>query len=125
MWPLLDEFQWSRGSSAAVQSISLIVYTVCAPIVGYLIDRFGPRKVIVTGVSVLAAGLALSSTIRGLAQFFLFYGVIVGAGITSIGIVSYSAIIAHWFEKKRGLASGIALSVWGWERLLWCRWLSS
>ncbi|MFC1798887.1 MFS transporter [Thermodesulfobacteriota bacterium] len=110
---LLDEFQWSRGSSAGVQSVSMIVYTICAPVVGSLIDRFGPRKVIAAGVLVLSCGLILSALIQNLAQFFLFYGVIMGVGITSIGIVSYSSIIAHWFEKKRGLASGIAVSGMG------------
>lgn len=110
---LLDQFQWSRGTSAGVQSLALIVYTVCAPVVGSLIDRYGPRKVIAIGVLVLSLGLMLCALIQSLAQFFLFYGVIVGIGITTIGIISYSAIIAHWFEKKRGLASGIAVSGMG------------
>jgi len=110
---LLDQFQWSRGASAGVQSFALIVYTFCAPIVGGLIDRYGPRKVIAIGVLILSTGLMLCALIQSLLQFFLFYGVIVGVGITSIGIVSYSAIIAHWFEKKRGLASGIAVSGMG------------
>lgn len=68
-----------------------------------------------------------------LTQFYLLYGLLVGSGIACIGIVSYSAILVHWFEKKRGLASGIAvsgmglgvlllvplsqhfISVWGWR----------
>lgn len=130
---LLDEFQWSRGNTASVMSMSLIVYTICAPVVGNLIDRFGPRKVINTGVIVLSLGLILSATVQNLTQFFLFYGLIAGAGSTSIGVVSYSSIIAHWFVKKRGLASGITvsgmglgmflfvplaqqlISVWGWR----------
>lgn len=130
---LLDEFGWNRGNSAGVQSVAMIFYTFCAPVVGGLIDRYGPRKIIATGVLVLSFGLMLCALIQNLAQFFLFYSVIMGVGITSIGIVSYSAIIAHWFEKKRGLASGIAvsgmglgtflmvplaqqlISVWGWR----------
>lgn len=110
---LLEEFHWSRGDSAGVQSLALIVYMILAPIVGTLIDRFGPRKVIVPGIFVLGLGLCLCSLIGGLLQFYLIYGIIAGAGVTCIGIVSYSAIIAHWFEKKRGLASGIALSGMG------------
>jgi MFS family permease len=110
---LLDQFQWSRGTSAGVQSLALIVYTICAPIVGTLIDRYGPQTVISIGVLILSTGLMLCASIQSLAHFFLFYGVIAGVGITSIGIISYSAVIAHWFEKKRGLASGIALSGMG------------
>ena len=110
---LLEEYTWSRSGSAGVQSVALITYTVLAPLVGGLIDRFGPRRVIVPGIVVLGLGLVLCSTIKTLGQFYLIYGVIMGAGITAIGIVTYSAILAHWFEKKRGLASGIAVSGMG------------
>ena len=110
---LLEEFGWNRGGSAGVQSMALITYTVMAPLVGGLIDRFGPRRVVVPGILILALGLILCRTIETLAQFYLFYGVVVGTGITCIGIVTYSAILAHWFEKRRGLASGIALSGMG------------
>jgi len=110
---LLEEFPWNRGNSAGVQSMALITYTILAPIVGGLIDRFGPRRVVVPGILVLALGLVLCSTVDTLTQFYLLYGVVMGSGITCIGIVTYSAILAHWFEKKRGLASGIAVSGMG------------
>jgi MFS family permease len=110
---LLEDFPWSRADSAGVQSIALISYTVLAPLVGGLIDRFGPRRVIAPGIVVLTLGLALSATTKSLTQFYFYYGVIMGGGITFIGIVSYSAILSHWFEKKRGLASGIAVSGMG------------
>ena len=110
---LLEDFPWNRGASAGVQSMALITYTFMAPLVGGLIDRFGPRRVIAPGILILAVGLMLCSKIEILTQFYIFYGVIVGAGISCIGIVSYSSILAHWFEKKRGLASGIALSGMG------------
>jgi sugar phosphate permease len=110
---LLEEFGWKRGDSAGVQSMALITYTVMAPLVGGLIDRFGPRRVVIPGILILVLGLILCRTIETLAQFYLFYGVVVGTGITCIGIVTYSAILAHWFEKRRGLASGIALSGMG------------
>jgi MFS family permease len=110
---LLDEFRWSRGGSAGVQSMAMIAYTVMAPLVGGLIDRFGPRRVIAPGILILAGGLLLCSRIKTLTEFYIFYGVLVGTAIASIGIISYSAILAHWFEKKRGLASGIAVSGMG------------
>jgi MFS family permease len=84
-----------------------------APLVGTLIDRLGPRRVVIPGILVLACGLVLCSSIKTLNLFYLFYGVVMGSGITCIGIITYSAILAHWFEKKRGLASGIAVSGMG------------
>jgi MFS family permease len=110
---LLEVFPWSRGESAGVQSLALITYTIMAPLVGGLIDRFGPRRVIVPGILILSAGLILCGSIESLTQFYIFYGVIAGIGVSCIAIVSYSAILAHWFEKKRGLASGIAVSGMG------------
>ena len=110
---LLERFPWSRGESAGVQSMALITYTLLAPLVGGLIDRFGPRRVIIPGILILATGLVLCAKIDTLLQFYLLYGVIVSAGTTCIGIVSYSAVLAHWFDAKRGLASGIAVSGMG------------
>jgi MFS family permease len=110
---LLEEFHWTRAGSAGVQSMALLIYTLLAPLVGTLIDRFGPRRVVVPGILVLASGLVLCSRIETLNQFYLYYGVVLGTGITCIGIITYSAILAHWFEKKRGLASGIAVSGMG------------
>ena len=110
---LLEEFHWTRGESAGVQSMAMLTYTFIAPVVGGLIDRLGPRRVIVPGVILLVIGLVLCSTMKNLFQFYLFYGVLMAAGSTCIAIVAYSAILAHWFERKRGLASGIAVSGMG------------
>jgi MFS family permease len=110
---LLEEFQWGRGESAGVQSLALITYTVMAPLVGGLIDRFGPRRIIVPGVLLLGLGLILCASIKSLAHFYLLYSVVAGTGVTSVALVSYTAILAHWFVKKRGVASGIAVSGMG------------
>jgi len=110
---LLEDFPWSRGATAGVQSMAFITYTICAPLVGGLIDRLGPRRIIGPGILLLVLGLILCCSVRTLLQFYLFYGVIVSAGVTCISIVPYSAILAHWFAKKRGLASGIAVSGMG------------
>ena len=60
---LLEDFPWNRGDTAGVQSMALITYTFMAPLVGGLIDRFGPRRVVVPGILILAFGLMLCSTI--------------------------------------------------------------
>ncbi|UCD78939.1 MAG: MFS transporter [Desulfobacterales bacterium] len=116
---LLEDFGWNRAGSAGVQSLAMLTYTVMAPLAGGLIDRCGPRRIIVPGIFVLCAGLLLCATIKSLPQFYLYYGLIVGTGATSIGIVCYSAIMAHWFEKKRGFASGVAVSGMGLGTFVW------
>ena len=71
---LLEDFPWTRAGSAGVQSLALITYTLLAPLVGGLIDRFGPRRVVVPGILILAFGLMLCSSINTLNQFYLYYG---------------------------------------------------
>ncbi len=110
---LLEDFSWGRGESAGVQSMALITYTIFAPLAGGLIDRFGPRRVIGPGIVLLALGLILCASVNSLIQFYLLYGVLVATGVTFISIVSYTALLANWFEKKIGLASGIAVSGMG------------
>ena len=110
---LLEDFSWGRGESAAGMSSAALVYTVMAPMVGVLIDRFGPRKVMVPGIVILSVGLFLCTTIHSLGQLYFFYGLIAGTGLTSISMVAFTVIIAQWFEKKRGLANGIASSGMG------------
>ena len=110
---LEEDYPWSWSEAAGVQSMSLIIYTILAPLVGGLIDRFGPRRIIAIGILLLSVGLMLCGSVKKLPQFYFLYGVLMAAGITCISIVSYNAIIAHWFEKKRGLASGIAVSGMG------------
>lgn len=110
---LLDEFHWSRAAAAGVQSVSFMVYTCSAPLVGTLLDRFGPRRVILPGIALLCAGLFLSSAVRSLVQFYLVYGVLVAFGVTFVSISAYSVVLSRWFQKRRGLASGVAVSGMG------------
>jgi MFS family permease len=107
---LVEQFGWGRGEAAGVQSLAMICYVAAAPLAGALIDRFGPRRVIVPGILLLAAGIALCASIHRLLHFYLFFGLMGGIGVTFVSIAAYTAIIPHWFEKKRGTASGIAAS---------------
>jgi MFS family permease len=80
---LLDEFSWSRGATAGVQSMAYVTYILLAPLVGGMIDRFGPRRVILPGILMLSAGHALASLLKSLTQFYLIDGLlemVIGAG---------------------------------------------
>jgi MFS family permease len=73
-----------------------------------LVDRIGPRKVILPGIILTGLGIFLCTQIKTLLQFYLFFGVIVGIGVTCLSIAPYTVILAHWFERKRGTANGLA-----------------
>src|SRR2546423_4800787 len=57
MPPLIEEFGWERGLAAGAFSFGFLVSAVLSPIVGSVLDRRGPRIVILTGALLLTAGL--------------------------------------------------------------------
>lgn len=104
----IDHFHWSRAEVAISQSLNMFVYMVMAPVVGGLVDRIGPRKVILPGILLMAFGLLLCTRIQTLFQFYLFSGVITGIGVTCLSIAPFTVILSHWFERRRGTANGLA-----------------
>jgi MFS family permease len=105
---LIDYFHWGRAEAAGAQSVAMFVYMIMAPIIGTLVDRIGPRRVILPGIILTGLGLFLCTQIRTLLQFYLFFGIIVGMGVTCLSIAPFTVILAHWFERKRGTANGLA-----------------
>jgi len=110
---LLDEFGWSRGATAAAFSISSIVQGVLSPVVGTLVDRLGPRRVMLAGAGVLAVGCMLSSRIDSLWSLYLSVGVVAAAGACAVSWVPTGALIARWYPEGRGSAMGVAFSGMG------------
>jgi MFS family permease len=107
--PLSQEFGWSRAQVSLAFSLSLFVMSLAFPVVGRLVDRLGARKVIVPSVLLFGLGLIsfalLSPRLWHLYAIYLVLGV-VGGGTAP---VPYSNVLAHWFDKRRGLALGVAM----------------
>src|SRR2546422_1607252 len=101
---LLDAFGWSRAITAGVFSVVLIVDAVISPVVGHLLDRFGPKKIVGAGCLLLAAGLALSSRIHSLWEFYFFFGLVSALGLSFMGMVPHVVLISEWFSSKRATA---------------------
>jgi sugar phosphate permease len=105
--PLESEFGWSRAMIASAISMNLLLFGVAGPISGYLIDRFGPRKVMLGSLSLLTAGVSGTVVMDQFWQFFLVWGVIVGLGAGGVGSVLTATVGNRWFVARRGLALGI------------------
>ena len=110
---IVEEFGWGRGNTALMFSISIIIYGMVAPVAGSLVDRFGPRLVLPIGAFIVGGGVALCSIATSQWHFYLFYGVMVAAGLSLVGWTPLSAIISNWFVKKRGLVFGILAAGFG------------
>ena len=110
--PLVDEFQWSYAQVSLAVSLRGLEMGLLAPIVGFLVDRFGARKLILTGVISIALGLAGLSRTTSLAWFYgCFLVLAFGAGgCTTVVTMS---VVASWFNKRLGVALGIMASGFG------------
>jgi MFS family permease len=107
---IIKEFGWTRAAASSIFSIFIFCQALMGLLTGFLQDRFGPRKTIPFGTFLLALALILTSQAREIWHFSLAYGVMAGSGISLLGFSSHSAFIPKWFERRRGLAIGIAMS---------------
>lgn len=105
--PLEADFGWDRASVSFAFAISLFFFGLGAPLGGSLIDRFGPRRVMLGGLALIAVGLALLLTIQELWQFHLYWGVVVGIGTGALSGTLGGTVALRWFNQYRGLALGV------------------
>ncbi len=110
---ILQHFGWTRADTALIFSLNIIVYGICAPIVGAGIDRFGPQKLMSAGAFVLAIATALCSLANQIWHFYLFFGVLASLGICATGYVTNTVLVSRWFIKRRGTALGIYMVGFG------------
>jgi MFS family permease len=125
---LLDTFGWSRGATAGIFSIVLTVDAVLSPLVGYLLDRHGTRKIAIAGCLALVIGLFLSSQVSALWQLYICFGIILAVGFTFTGMVPHVFLISEWFSSNRASAIGFVYAGTGLGILLLAplsEWLTS
>ena len=115
---IIEDFGWGRGLGSSIFSVFLLCHALTGLLTGYLQDRFGPRVVIPIGTLILALSLMVTSQSTRLWHFYLAYGVFAGSSVSLLGFTSHAAFLPNWFERKRGLAVGIAMSGIGFGMLL-------
>ena len=105
--PLEQEFGWSRTAISSTVSVMMICTAVSLPIMGRIVDRFGAKKVLVPSVIALGLCLLAASLVTSYWQFMASY---VAMGTVAVGSnsIPYMRVLASWFDRRRGLAIGIA-----------------
>jgi len=108
--PLSGAFGWSRESICAAFGFAALTVAVCSPPLGQLLDRFGPRRVILPCMAVFGLAFAslgfLTPRLAHLYAVFVVLGV-VGNGTTQMG---YSRAVSTWFDAHRGLALALVMA---------------
>ena len=121
--PILDEFGWARGLTAGAFSFGFLISAFLGPGLGRLMDRRGPRAVMLLGVAMVGAGLALAPLVKEPWHLYLTLGVLVAGGTVCLGYTGHALFLPNWFVRRRGLAIGVAFSGVGVGAIIILPWL--
>jgi MFS family permease len=106
--PLIEEFHASRAEVAMVHSAVLLLGGIAGPLVGWLFDRLGPRRLF-QGAAVLGAlAFALASRAHSLPALVVTYGLLGGLALAALGSQTNMVVAALWYPTARGRAVAVA-----------------
>jgi MFS family permease len=107
--PLMQEFHAGRSAVSLGYTLHLIAGAVCAPLVGWLVDRYGSYRVVLSATTIFGSILLLNKAFSAnIWQFYLFY-VAMGLLLNGVGPIPYGYLVSHWFNRRRGLALGLMM----------------
>ncbi len=109
----IEEFGWSRAETSIAYSVSQLVGGVSSPFVGVLVDRLGPRRLLLLGSFLLVLGLIASAFANALWQVTVLYGIVMTIGANCLGLVVFVPLLSRHFVRRRGMAIAIVQSANG------------
>jgi MFS family permease len=107
--PLMQEFHAGRAAISLAFTLKLFVTALCTPLTGWLLDRYGARKVILPFTVLFGATLLFNKAFSGSLWHFYFFYAVLGLLVHGFGPVPYGYVISHWFDRRRGLALGLMM----------------
>lgn len=108
--PMIKEFGWSRAKMAGVYSLSRLEGGIEGPLVGWLIDRYGARRILIAGITLAGFGFMLISQVDSLTSLYVIFGLTLSLGYNLGYIHGTGAAVAKWFIRKRGRALSILVT---------------
>jgi MFS family permease len=115
--PLKQQFGWSHTQISLAASLRGLESGLLAPLVGMLVDRWGPRRMLFGGLIIVSLGLMLLSRTTSLGMFYGAFALLATGMSLCSGTVLMTAV-ANWFRKKIGIAMGIMICGYGCSGLL-------
>jgi len=106
MQPLEREFGWSPATISAAIGVNIVLFGLMGPFAGGLMQRFGVRRTVAVALALLGIATGASYFMRVPWQLLLTWGIAVGIGTGSIGLVFGATIVNRWFETNRGIVMG-------------------
>ena len=105
--PLEQEFGWDRAAISLAVGVSLLTFGLGGPLGGWLLERLGPRRLLLGGIVLIGLGLFALINVSELWQLFVVWGIVIGLGTGAAGQVASAAIAQRWFRTHRGLIVGL------------------
>jgi MFS family permease len=112
----IDAFGWTRAEASLAYAVSQLVSGATSPLVGVLVDRLGPRRMVVIGGILLSAGLLATAQAQALWHVVVLYGVVMTLGANCLGLVVFVPVLSRRFVRRRGMAVAIVQSANGFAR---------
>ena len=100
-------FGWSRAQLTGAFSLAQLEGSILGPLLGYLIDRLGPRRMVLIGLVITGLGFVLFSRTNNLLTFYVSYSLIM-LGTAAGTWLPLMTVVNRWFIRKRGLAMAVA-----------------
>ena len=115
--PMIGKLGASLAELQVTFSLLIVLQTFLSPVQGFLIEKFGPRKLLSLGMVFVAASWMLASSASSLTMLYLTYGLLggIGTGIVYIGVVG---LMVKWFPDRRGFATGVVAAGYGMGAIL-------
>jgi MFS family permease len=107
--PISVELAWPIWVITLAASIRGVESSVLAPMVGTMVDRFGPRRLMFGGLFFSFAGIVLLSQTHGLPSYFAAF-ILITLGTSTTNMTVVLTVVGSWFRRRLGLANGIAVS---------------
>lgn len=105
--PMSAEFGWTRAMTAGAYSLRSVEGGIASPIVGWAVDRYGSRILIIIGAVVSGSAFVMMPLIQSLWGFYLIYGILLSAGMSAMLYLPAWTVIAKWFNRRLSLALAI------------------
>lgn len=112
----IEEFGWSRARVSIAYSVGQCVSGFSSPLVGWLVDRLGPRRMILMGGGLLTIGLLASAWATELWHMVVLYGFVMTLGANCLGLVVFVPLLSRHFVRNRGMAVSVVQSANGFAR---------
>lgn len=106
--PMTEDLGWSRTETAGAITLGTFAAGALSPLVGWLVDKHGPRLIAPAGALLIVCAYLAMSNLTQIWQFYIAYFVGRGIAASTIGGVVSMTIAANWFRRKRGRALGFS-----------------